>query len=341
MGADYGRTVKDEQEAEKGEEINLNYQEMTRIFKETLSLRWDPVAVRLMRPNEERPPQLVEPPVPLRHCQSIITARRGNCLYMPPRSHACPDGSGILGLVEMSSKLRSGDLYLLFKKMPNIETAQKMISSRPEFEAGSFKATLLAPLDKAPFEPDVVVFTLWPEQAMWLCCSQTYANGQRQNFKTSGFNSTCADLIVQPMKTGEMNISFGCYGARASSEIDDFELYLSIPAQRLEPIAQSLLKLSQKSIPEERKKIYMQPVMDKIGTRRPEINESGAGVEIFIDTDQCLGDGLCSAFCPTGVLEIEEIDGRKVARAAHPEDCSACYTCVGQCPQKAIQLSYR
>lgn len=320
----------------------MNYQEMSKVFKETLSLRWDPVAVRMMRPGEERPPQMIEPPVPLRHCQSLIVARRGNCLYMPPRSHACPDGTGVLGLVEMSAKLRSGDLYLLFKKMPNIETARKMIGSRPEFKAGSYEATLLAPLDKAKFEPDVVVFTLWPEQAMWLCCAQTYYNGERQSFKTSGFNSACADLIVQVMNTKEMNISFGCYGARASSEIDDFELYLSVPTHLLEPIAQSLLKLSQKSIPEERKKIYLHPVMDRIGSRRPDSkgDGSGASVEIFIDTDQCMGDGLCTDFCPSGVLEIVEIEGRNVAKALRPEACSACYTCVGQCPRKAIQLSY-
>lgn len=315
---------------------------MNKILKDTLSLRWDPVAVRMMRPGEERPPQTVQPSIPLRHCQSIIVARRGNCLYMPARSHACPDGSGILGLVEMSPKLRSGDLYLLFKKMPNLETAKKMISSRPEFSAGSYEATLLAPLDKAEFEPDVVIFTLWPEQAMWLCCAHTYATGERQNFKTSGFNSTCADLVIQPMKTGEINISFGCYGARASSEIDDFELYLAVPTPLLEPIVQSLLKLGQKSIPEERRKIYIHPVMDKIGLRRaePKDGSQNGAVQIFIDEELCLGDGICTAFCPSEVLEMTEKNGRTVAEVVGAERCSMCYTCVGQCPQRAIQISY-
>ena len=318
----------------------MNYQEMTKILKDTLSLRWDPVAVRLMRPGEQRPRDTVEPPSPLRHCQSIITARRGHSLYMPPRSHACPDGSGILGLVEMSPKLKSGELYLLFKKLPNLEIARKMISSRPDFPAHSFEATLLAPLEQATFEPDVVIFTLWPEQAMWLCCAQTYHNGERQTFKTSGFNSTCADLVVQPMKTGEMNISFGCYGARASSEIDDFELYLSVPIHLMEPIVNSLLKLGQKSIPEERKKIYLPPVMDKIGSRRnsPQKGDS-ASVQIFIEPDLCQGDGLCAAFCPSNVLAIVEKNGKRVAEASRPELCSLCYTCVGQCPQKAIQIT--
>ena len=317
----------------------MDYQNIAKIFKETLNLRWDPVAVRLMRPEEERPAEAIEPSIPLRHCQSLIVARRGNCLYMPPRSHACPDGSGILGLVEMSAKLRSGDLYLLFKKMPSLDTAQKMIASRPEFPAGSYKATLVAPLDAAPFEPDVVIFTLYPEQAMWICCAQTYATGQRQNFLTSGFNSTCADLVVQTIKSGQMNISFGCYGARASTEISDFELYLSVPTPLLKPIAEALQKLSQKSIPEERRKIYLPPVMDKIGQRRSEFATDDVRIpEIFIDQELCNGCGLCEAFCPASVLKLTELNGLNIIEVIQPELCSLCYTCVGQCPEKAIQI---
>ncbi len=320
----------------------MNYQEMSGILKETLSLRWDPVAVRMMRPGEKKPAQASEPPIPLRHCQSLIVARRGNSLYMPPRSHACPDGAGILGIVEMSDKLRSGELYLLFKKMPTLETAQKMISSRPEFPPGSYQATLLAPLDQAEFEPDVIVFTLVPEQAMWLCCAQTYDNGQRQFFQTSGYNSACADLIIQPMKTGLMNISFGCYGARASSELGDSEMFLSVPVHSLEGMVRSLERLGKKSIPEERRKIYMHPVMDSIGGRFSEDQGEGKGgmVKLYVDSSRCVGDGLCVAFCPSGVMELKEKEGRSVAAAVFPERCSACYTCVGQCPEKAIQLSY-
>ncbi|NLP43373.1 MAG: 4Fe-4S binding protein [Peptococcaceae bacterium] len=317
----------------------MNYQEMTKILKEALNLRWDPVAVRLMRPGEEQPAGTIEPSIPLRHCQSLKIARRGNSLYMPPRSHACPDGSGILGLTEMSAKLRSGDLYLLFKKLPSLEIAQKMIASRPEFPAGSYEATLVAPLDEAQFDPDVVIFTLYPEQAMWLCCAQTYATGERQNFQTSGFNSACADLVVKTMKNGQMNISFGCYGARASSDINDFELYLSIPVAQLEAIVQALQKLGQKSIPEERRKIYMHPVMDKIGQRRPESTAGSVRIpDIFVDKELCNGCGLCEAFCPASVLKLTVENGVEIIEVVQPELCSLCYTCVGQCPELAIQI---
>ena len=315
----------------------ISYREAAGKLKEYLGLRWEPVAVRLLRPGEEVPDGLIEPNMPLRHCQSILMARRGHCLVMPAGCHACPDGAGIMGITEMPPKLRSGELYLLFKKLPDMETVQKMLGTRAEFEAGSYEATLLAPLGSADFEPDVIIFTLWPEQAMWLCCAQTYSTGQRQDFQTSGFNSTCCDLVVKPMQNGGTNISFGCYGARASGDIDDFELYYSIPPALLDDIVKGLGKLSEKSIPESRRKIYLPPVFDKVG-RKSVSQEEEPSVTINIDAARCRSCGLCVAFCPNNVLEMRETGGKQASVAAYPENCSVCYTCVGQCPEQIIQI---
>lgn len=319
----------------------MSYKAAAQKLKEILCLRWEPVAVRLQRPGEAVPPGLIEPNIPLRHCQSIMIARRGHRLYMPPRSHACPDASGIMGLSEMPPKLRSGELYLLFKKLPDIETARRMIQARPEFPPGSYMATMLAPLEEATFEPDVIIMTLLPEQAMWLSCAQTYATGQRQTFHTSGFNSTCADLVVQPIQTGEPNISFGCYGARAASEIDDSELFFSLPLALLNDVVRALGELGRKSIPEARRKIYLHPVIDRVGRAADADEAGGRTISLTIDSERCLGDGLCVDFCPEGVLEMREVNGQMVAVVARAEMCSACYTCVGQCPEKIIQLEYR
>jgi uncharacterized protein (DUF169 family)/Pyruvate/2-oxoacid:ferredoxin oxidoreductase delta subunit len=313
----------------------MNNAELSEVYKQTLNLRWSPVAVRLMRPGEDIPEGMMEPSAPMRYCQSIIAARRGNCIYMPLRKHACPDGSGILGLAEMSHKLKSGDLYLLFKKLPNLEIAQKMISTRSEFAPGTYTATLVAPLEMANFEPDVVIFTLRPEQAMWMCCAKTYATGDRQVFHTSGYNSTCADLTVQVMKSGEMNVSFGCYGARAASEIDDFEQYVSLPYDQLPILAEALKKLSKKSIPEERRKIYLPPVIDSVA--KPGLDDN-VKVEVLIDEGKCTVCGLCEAFCPASVFDLSQENETKKLSIVNAAGCSACYTCVGQCPERAIQL---
>lgn len=313
----------------------LNNIELAESLTKLLTLRWSPVAVKLLKPGEEVPGNVSEPSIPLRHCQAITAARRGNSIHMPPAKHACPDGSAIMGLAPMSPKLRSGELYLLFKKLPNIEIAQKMIASRPEFEAGAYRASVVAPLEDAQFEPDVVIFTIYPEQIMWLCCSQSYGSGERQVFHTSGYNSTCADLTVQVMKSQKMNISFGCYGARAISDINDFEAYLSVPFNQLPALVESLEKLAVKSIPEARRKIYMPPVIDNV-VRSGQAEDFS--VNVRINEERCNGCGLCEAFCPEAVIEMRSAGEASKAHASAPEKCSTCYTCVGQCPQKAIQL---
>jgi uncharacterized protein (DUF169 family)/Pyruvate/2-oxoacid:ferredoxin oxidoreductase delta subunit len=320
----------------KGEK--LNNKEIAESLKNLLTLRWSPVAVKLLKPGEDIPENVVEPSAPLRHCQAITIARRGTSLYMPPSKHACPDGAAIMGLVPMSPKLRSGELYLLFKKLPNIECAQKMIAARPEFAAGTYRATIVAPLEEATFEPDVVIFTIYPEQVMWLCCASSYGSGERHVFHTSGYNSTCADLTVQVMKSQKMNISFGCYGARAISDINDFEAYLSVPFSQIHSLVESLENLSVKSIPEARRKIYMPPVVDNVALSG---QEDVYSVKIRINQNHCNGCGLCEAFCPEAVIEMKIIDGVSKACAAVAEKCCACYTCVGQCPQKAIQLELK
>lgn len=317
----------------------MNNNELASALINTLTLRWSPVAVKLLKPGEKVPENVYEPSQPLRHCQAITTARRGHSLYMPPSKHSCPDGAAIMGLIPMSPKLRSGELYLLFKKLPTIECAQKMIASRQEFAAGEYAATVLAPLEDAEFEPDVVIFTVYPEQMMWLCCAASYGSGERHTFHTSGYNSTCADLTVQVMKSQKMNISFGCYGARAISDISDFEAYVSVPFRQLSGLMESLKKLSVKSIPEARRRIYMPPVIDKVSSS---IKTRDANiVDIRIDEERCTGCGLCEAFCPEAVIEMADNSGKKRASIATAEKCCACYTCVGQCPQKAIQLIIR
>ncbi|MBU2702344.1 NAD-dependent dihydropyrimidine dehydrogenase PreA subunit [Sporomusaceae bacterium BoRhaA] len=313
----------------------MNNKDLAKAFKDMLTLRWSPVAVKLLKPDEPIPDNVSEPSVPLRHCQAITVARRGSSLYMPPNKHACPDGAAIMGLVPMSPKLRSGELYLLFKKLPNIECAQKMIASRPEFEAGAYQASIVAPLEDAAFEPDVVIFTIYPEQVMWLCCASSYGSGERHVFHTSGYNSTCADLTVQVMKSQKMNISFGCYGARAISDINDFEAYLSVPFNQMHSLADSLRKLSVKSIPEARRKIYMPPVIDR-GISSEQVG--ACSVKVRINEERCDGCGLCEAFCPETVIEMKAMGDIVKAAAIAAEKCCACYTCVGQCPKKAIQL---
>ena len=225
---------------------------------EILGLRWNPVAIKLI-PTGDPLPDVPVPRVKLRHCQSIMMARRGKSLLMPPQCHACPDGTHILGLTEIPPKLASGELYLHFKKLDSLEAARTMIAERPRLPERSNRATLITPLEKAVLTPDVVAVIALPEQMLWLTMASSFYSGHRPTFQVSGYNAQCVETTLIPYSSGEFNISLGCYGCRASSDISDDMMFMGIPLAQMPELIRGLHSLGKKAIRDSRNKIYMPP----------------------------------------------------------------------------------
>lgn len=237
-------------------ETRALYAEWEQTLKDVLGLRWHPVAISLVKKGEPLP----DIPVPsqrMRYCQSLMAARRGKSIMLPANRHACPDGTSILGLTEMPAKLASGELYLLFHKLDSVEAAQRMVHERPCLEARSVEATVVAPLAKAACEAEVVAIVAQPEQIMWLSMATSYYTGHRHDFHASGYNAQCVETTLLPLTTGEINISFGCYGCRASSDVSDDCMMMGIPVSLMPDVIKGLKELGKKAIPQSRDKIYL------------------------------------------------------------------------------------
>ena len=234
--------------------------EYQRIIMDKLDLRWQPVAVSLVEADELLP-DVPMPPENLRFCQAMMAARRGASILMPPNKHSCPDGTSIFGMTGVPEKLATGEIYVLFHKLDTAEAAAQMVAERPTLPPHSRRATYVAPLNKTVREPEVVVFTGTPEQMMWLCMSMSYYTGHRFDFHASGYNSMCVEAVLIPMRDNEPNITFGCYGCRAASDVGEDMMFMGIPTDKLPTVAKGLTELATKAIPHSRMKIYVPPIM--------------------------------------------------------------------------------
>jgi 2-oxoglutarate ferredoxin oxidoreductase subunit delta len=57
--------------------------------------------------------------------------------------------------------------------------------------------------------------------------------------------------------------------------------------------------------------------------------------ELRINRDWCKGCGICIAFCPKNVLELDSEDK---AVAVRSEDCICCGLCELRCPDLVIEV---
>jgi len=234
------------------------YAEWAETLDRILRLRWKPVAINLIRAGAPLP-SVSKPRVKLRYCQSLMAARRGKSLLMTADCHACPDGTSILGLTEIPPKLASGELYIKFGKLASINAARRMVTERPKLEPRSVQATRVTPLAEAVLPPDVVAIVAQPEQMMWLCMAASFYAGKRFDFKVSGFNAQCVETTLLPLTSGQINVSFGCYGCRASSDIGEDLMFMGVPRAQLSGLVRGLEGLGTKAIPDSRAKIYLPP----------------------------------------------------------------------------------
>ena len=240
------------------EKVNL-YAAYSEKLENILKLRWKPVAVSLI-PKNSPVPHMPIPRGRMRYCQALIMARRGHSLLMPASSHACPDGSSILGLTKIPPKLASGEIYVQLGKLATKEAAAQMVRERPMLPEESMRATLVTSLEKTVMAPDVVVVMAPPETMMWLCMSSTYYTGKRMSFQMSSYNAQCVESTLYPYTTGEMNTSLGCYGCRAVSDLGDDIMFMGIPLAKMQTVIEGLEYLGRKAIPDARARVYLPPL---------------------------------------------------------------------------------
>jgi uncharacterized protein (DUF169 family) len=225
-----------------------NVQEMAKVYRRTLQLKSNPVAIRIVKDQEEIPVQLQTPETILpSFCHAIIGAFKGKSLLLRRSDVRCDLGLATLGFKKDGSKSAKPKSALQRNGFGNETAAQVSLSKGIRLPAGQTKAIAMSPLEKAVIGVDVVLLKVNSEQAFWLLTATQYQTGHRTDLSIgTGFQGVCADIIVYPLLNHKVNLTVNGIGDRLSPSTAKNELFAGVPAALIKPIAQNLIAISQK-----------------------------------------------------------------------------------------------
>lgn len=120
------------------------------------------------------------------------------------------------------------------------EAAKKMIETMPKLEKGKYHGMLVAPLDRIPLEPDVIVIYGNAAQMLRIINGYLYDKGGRLEFSASGDAGLCSDTLTIPLMTGKPHLAIPCNGGRMVSLPNETELAFGIPLSVAEDILEGI-----------------------------------------------------------------------------------------------------
>jgi uncharacterized protein (DUF169 family) len=152
-------------------------------------------------------------------------ASEGRAFYTTSADHAnCPVGAYTHGVA--LSPDQSAELQSLIGTMIELKYLKSEEIPALPHRTASFEVAAYAPLDSAPFAPDLVVFRGNVRQIM-LLSEAARAAGVFDNGTVMG-RPACA-MLPQAISALSGVASVGCIGNRVYTELGDDEMYLTIP----------------------------------------------------------------------------------------------------------------
>jgi uncharacterized protein (DUF169 family) len=218
------------------QETDKKYHTFSQRMIKILGLKGSPVAISL----KDELPLGLEKGAPARHCEMVQHVRqKGDQFYTTVNEHKCRGGAAVIGLTEIPENVANGEYYYKLGAFASNEASRNTMESVPRIEKAS-KFALYAPLESANFSPDLVVVLCTPRQAMQMIQAQLYTDGGRIQTGFAGKQSLCGDIVANTLNTNSVQVSLGCSGSRKHAQIDDSELIVGIPVEKVEQLVNSL-----------------------------------------------------------------------------------------------------
>ncbi len=198
------------------QEMNEYGRELERLLK----LRTHPVALKMLKSEDEVPTGAVQPKRDLGYhlafCQAVSLARRqGQTIAMFKDDHWCFAPLLAYGIMPD----------------PHDEFLDR-VKGFPSLPYGTYQGTVLAPLTTATFEPDVILVYGDPAQLRQLLVGVKTSGDTPLQAEFDPIDS-CAYAVVPVLETGRYTITVPDPGEHARAAVADDEMIFSIPGAKV------------------------------------------------------------------------------------------------------------
>jgi len=174
----------------------------------------------------------------LRICDMVVEAWGGEPFYAQKEDVMCV-GRVILGMVSRDPILESGLLGPKMELFQDARVNKQLYRIAPRLEVGECRYVSFAPLEKMPFDPDVLLITANdPKQAAVFERALTYATLNVLTSHTAPALA-CAWVYIGPYLNGEPNYVIAPVGF-GTDTIEDGTIIITVPYQILPNLMRTL-----------------------------------------------------------------------------------------------------
>ncbi|MHC1729027.1 MAG: DUF169 domain-containing protein [Syntrophobacteraceae bacterium] len=226
---------------------NVSLMEISTELRNDLRLKTFPVAAKFFKNKADLPANARRPSVALGKrvaiCQGVTMARNyGWTVGLTKEDVICVPASIVFGFSESTDPPASlAGLFCEISFSSTENLAHKETSSMSRFEKGEIEAIVLAPLEKASFEPDTVLVYGNPAQIMRLTQAWSYWTGERVTGHFGG-KVECDEYLIAPFKTQTPRVVNPGNGERIFAGTQDDELAFAVPGKFFRELAEALKK---------------------------------------------------------------------------------------------------
>lgn len=204
-----------------------------------------PLAIRMCASQSELPEKVRLPTrdmgLSVSSCHAIGMARRYGWTIAVDKTVSCYVPAISLGFVPLPSDVEDGSFQAgIGLRGMSQERAALAIKEMPKLPHGQYESVVIAPVDRAGFEPHVIMVYASPAQIWILLAAYLTGAGKTGLDVRLAAGSGCTSYITKAILTNEAQFALVGTGERLGPHPQDHECAFSVPFSRIEATVKGL-----------------------------------------------------------------------------------------------------